>query len=101
MQATKLTNYDGKAGWSDYWSVTSDSNPDRSYIVAKHVKNGWGCSCPRWIYHREECKHINVILRLIHMNDLLSTKPPTRPMTEREMIAVKKVASRFSLVEID
>jgi len=39
------------------WEVPSDSQPDKKYVVS--IRNGeWQCSCPVWIYRRQECKHI-------------------------------------------
>lgn len=39
------------------WEVPSDSQPDKKYVVS--IRNGeWQCSCPVWIFRRQECKHI-------------------------------------------
>ena len=44
-----------------YYAVESDSVKGKYYTVAKTDEGEWGCSCPRWIYHREKCKHIRKI----------------------------------------
>jgi|GEM_PF-5029960 hypothetical protein len=42
--------------WVARWLVLGDQGHD--YTVAKDAAGCWGCSCPRWKFKREECKHI-------------------------------------------
>lgn len=32
-----------------------------TYVVSKSDTGEWGCSCPVWKFHREECKHIKFV----------------------------------------
>lgn len=42
----------------DQWDAPSESKPDKTYKVTNYENGTWACGCPRWIFHREECKHI-------------------------------------------
>ncbi len=46
--------------WVERWLVDSRHGLHR-YVVARSATGAWGCSCPRWIYHREQCWHIRAI----------------------------------------
>jgi hypothetical protein len=52
--------------WVKQWKVSSwkssgnDLTPG-AYTVSLSVDGEWGCSCPRWKFKREECKHIREI----------------------------------------
>jgi hypothetical protein len=50
-----------KDRWIARWEVASFSDPDKKYIVAVDRNGGFACSCPRWVYKREECKHIKFV----------------------------------------
>lgn len=56
--------------WVKRWSVPSESNPSKSYVVAQNREGEFGCSCPVWIFRRKECKHIRNVL-----TDAMSTTP--------------------------
>ncbi len=43
--------------WMERHEVMS-SDLNRTYIVARHADGHWACSCPRWKFKRETCKHI-------------------------------------------
>lgn len=47
--------------WVEKWKVPSASS-DRIYTVSL-ADDGttWGCSCPRWKFHREQCHHIQEV----------------------------------------
>jgi hypothetical protein len=50
--------------WVERWTVASRSGaaPDPAgWTVARDVDGRLGCSCPRWIYFREECAHIRAL----------------------------------------
>lgn len=59
-QVFKL-NAEPKGRWVEFYSAPSHSNPDTTYVVAKDKNGEWGCSCPRWIFHRDHCKHIRAV----------------------------------------
>lgn len=40
------------------WLVAG-TKPGVVYTISKRWDGAWECSCPRWIYFREECKHIH------------------------------------------
>jgi hypothetical protein len=47
--------------WIKRWKVPSHSNPSVFHTVAQDKDGNYACSCPRWIHHREECKHIQEV----------------------------------------
>lgn len=47
--------------WIEKWNVTSESNPNKTYVVSLSELGIWGCSCPVWKFRRQECKHIQQI----------------------------------------
>ncbi len=94
MSPARRLNHPATRQWVEYYEVDSESRPDTTYIVAKSAKGLWGCSCPRWIYHRENCKHIKHVLEQISRNVAVPVVTPTPAQ-------IKKIVSRFSLVEID
>lgn len=47
--------------WVARYSVPR-SNGAGAWTVARDAKGAWGCSCPRWRYKREQCKHIGAVI---------------------------------------
>jgi hypothetical protein len=47
--------------WIIRWKVPSESDPDKTYIVARDAEGEYGCSCPVWKFRRQECKHIRAV----------------------------------------
>jgi hypothetical protein len=48
--------------WMKKWEVRGSSG--KKYIVSHDPSEDiYGCSCPQWIFHRKECKHIELIKR--------------------------------------
>ena len=45
--------------WIEKWAV--EGSRGNQYMVSKAEDGTWGCSCPRWKFRREECKHIQEI----------------------------------------
>ena len=43
------------------WVVRSVSRPNIVYKISLTMDNQYQCSCPRWVYKREDCKHIRSI----------------------------------------
>jgi len=43
------------------WKVPSSSNPDKAYTVSLTKEGAYECSCPTWIYRRQECHHVRTI----------------------------------------
>lgn len=85
--------------WSTFYECPSTSRADESYIVATNESEEWGCSCPRWKFHREDCKHIrSVRLFLVFAQErgekLIPVKLDSLPQK------AQKAVSRFSLVEV-
>jgi hypothetical protein len=37
------------------------TRPGSQYVVAQDSFGQWACSCPRWKFMREECKHIKAV----------------------------------------
>lgn len=46
--------------WIKRWEVPKSSG-DGVWIVAIDKQGNYGCSCPRWKFHREECHHIHQV----------------------------------------
>jgi len=46
--------------WVKKWQVRGRSGA--IWIVAQDVNGNFGCSCPRWKFHREQCHHIDEII---------------------------------------
>jgi hypothetical protein len=51
--------------WVARYSVPRSSGAG-AWTVAKDAKGAWGCSCPRWRFKREQCKHIETVITLPH-----------------------------------
>lgn len=51
--------------WVERWLVDSRSEVGRRHVVARSAIGAWGCSCPRWVYHRERCWHLRRVLELL------------------------------------
>jgi hypothetical protein len=46
--------------WAARYSVPR-STGDGTWTVAQAKNGAWGCSCPRWKFKREHCKHIQEV----------------------------------------
>lgn len=83
-------------GWVEFYSVPSSRDPEKPWIVSRKASGEWGCSCPRWIYHREPCKHIQAVEALLN-TFALSGKTAGEMATLSEMSAeTAKAVSRFA-----
>jgi hypothetical protein len=51
-----------KKAYRRQWVVPSDSDPDKTYKVSLTHEYEFQCSCPRWIFKREICKHIQDVI---------------------------------------
>jgi hypothetical protein len=82
-----------------FYECPSTSRKDTSYIIATNDSEEWGCSCPRWIFKREECKHIrSVKLFLVFARE---REEEISPVTVSQMPQkTQKAVTRFSLVEV-
>jgi len=45
--------------WTERHEVMGNSG---YYVVSLHHTGYWACSCPRWKFKREQCKHIEEVL---------------------------------------
>lgn len=68
------------------WRVPSESNGN-IYIVSLTDKNTFACSCPAWIYRRQECKHIQ------RLKMALSEKKTDKVLTALETNEIKQIYS--------
>jgi len=57
------------------WTVPSSSNPDKSYTVSLTKEGNYECSCPTWIYRRQECHHIKQIKAAPASGESVEVKP--------------------------
>jgi uncharacterized Zn finger protein len=52
--------------WVQRITISSTSDPDKTYVVARKVDGTMGCNCPAWKFQRGtrgDCKHILALLR--------------------------------------
>lgn len=47
-----------KVEYQHQWSVPSETDDTKVYKVSLTKEGEYKCSCPRWIFKREQCKHI-------------------------------------------
>lgn len=60
--------------WVERWNVVSTSSGN-TYTVAKDRDGNFGCSCPRWKFKREECKHIAQIKSALQQKAVARATP--------------------------
>ena len=59
----------GSNVWPDRWEMQSTTDPDVTYILARKKDGTFGCSCPRWKFHKAPkiaCKHLIALLELLN-----------------------------------
>ena len=56
------------------WTVKSETYPDKTYTVTKK-DDGYSCSCPNWVYRRNQCKHILAV-----RDGRIDYTPPHKPI---------------------
>jgi hypothetical protein len=64
--------------WIRKWEVESATDSSRSYTVSQSDTGEFGCSCPAWIYRRDECSHIrrvknHLLIRRVKNHLLMGT----------------------------
>ena len=47
-----------EVGSENKWEVPSSSNPSKTYTVERKANGTWSCTCPQYLYRKQECKHI-------------------------------------------
>jgi len=45
--------------WQQQWDVPGSTG--RIYKVSRDYSGNYACSCPQWIYKRDDCKHIKAV----------------------------------------
>lgn len=56
-----VTKLSSSTTWVNRWEVSSETDPDKTYVVGQKTDGSWGCGCPRWRFSkapRPDCKHI-------------------------------------------
>lgn len=48
--------------WVEQWEVESRTETGRLWKVSKKEDQSFACSCPRWIFKRVQCEHIQEVL---------------------------------------
>jgi len=43
-------------------TITSSSDPKKTYLVRQLPDKTWACSCPSFVFRSNQCKHIESIL---------------------------------------
>ncbi|HCR70737.1 MAG TPA: hypothetical protein DIW23_04780 [Anaerolineae bacterium] len=96
---SQIVDHPKSSIWETFYECPSQSRANLSYIVATNQSEQWGCSCPRWIYKREECKHIREVkLHLFFINQKEETIETVKVETLPK--STQKATSRFSLVKL-
>ena len=83
------------AKWVARWQVASESNPNKSYVVARTADDEYACSCPVWIFQRKTCKHIR---HVIGNQSVFSHAVSVPQSVDGKPVSLKEI-SRFSLLE--
>ena len=52
-----------------YWYVDSFTEEGKRYKVCQLEDGSFTCSCPVWIFHKKECKHIQQVKRHLEMGN--------------------------------
>lgn len=86
----KLNRTSGR--WTKLWSVESESRAGTFYVIGRADSGEWACSCPRWIFNRECCKHIRHVQASIEAKQI-QAQPDVIPAK------LEKTLSRFALIE--
>jgi hypothetical protein len=91
-------HYGSHGKYIEVFGVQSESNPDKTYTVARTALDVWSCSCPRWTLNasRPQCKHITLVKAFKVKNVRAIELVPTVVMPE----SVKKSLSRFAAIEL-
>jgi hypothetical protein len=82
--------------WAEYWAVQSASRPEVEYIIAKAHDGAFGCSCPRWKFKREFCKHIQQVQAFELIDPM---EPKIIELSPARVANIEKALSRFSFLE--
>ncbi len=86
--------------WTQFFEVPSESDPNKAYVVsADNDFKTLGCSCPRWIYHRQKCKHIQRLMRELGLKMTFVTSDQTPTINTPEKL--QSTLSRFANIEIN
>lgn len=51
------------------WEIPSEKDSNKFYTVSLTDKNTFACSCPIWIFKRQECKHIQRVKKALENNE--------------------------------
>ena len=76
------------------WSVPSSSS-DKLYKVSLTMNDQYQCSCPVWIFHRKECKHIQDV-----KDGIYDFTQDERPPYKMEFAMVREVTMEDDRVTI-
>jgi hypothetical protein len=96
LNVTQITGKEHTGRWVEFYSCPSASDPKKSYVVAKDGVGNWGCSCPRWIFFRENCKHIKRVENTLRLGNLLA-QAHINALDER----TRRALDRIGRVEVD
>jgi hypothetical protein len=90
--------YGPHAQYIEVWGAASESNPKKTYTVARTSNGTWSCSCPVWIYNsaRPECKHIRFVKQFSVSQPVDINQIVYQPLPE----TVSKALSQFSMLDI-
>lgn len=92
--------------WVARWCVESD-DLDHEYTVSIDAAGEYGCSCPRWKFKREQCKHITLLQFWLARGDqssgdgLNSSQPAaTSAATAAATIPAATLAATYRLIDL-
>ncbi len=99
-QIIHITGHGRIGKWVYFYEVPSESDPSKAYIVSADASfENMGCSCPRWIYHRVQCKHIQRLQNERRMTGRFVTSDKVAPITPAEKLC--RALSRFANIDVD
>jgi len=79
--------------WQQQWDVPGSTG--RIYKVSRDYSGNYACSCPQWIYKRDDCKHIKAVRIFEGMANVTGQKaPPNLP--KKELALIGQVTRKFN-----
>jgi hypothetical protein len=84
--------------WEQQWDVPGSTG--RIYKVSRDYSGNYACSCPQWIYKRDDCKHIKAVRIFENLSNITGRLPSgelIRPnLPKKELALIGQVTRKFN-----
>ncbi len=98
-QIIQITGHAPIGKWVYFYEVPSESDPSKAYIVCADADfENMGCSRPRWIYLRVQCKHMQRLRNERRTASTFAISDQVAPITPADKLC--RALSRFANVDI-